>query len=127
MTTHTDATRNANATATVTRLDSGAGNGRIELQTAGSAVVATLPYSTKPAYGTPAAGVATASGTTADTNAAGGTVTKAVHKDSDGNEVWTNTAGGPGSGQEYIISPSNVVGAGDTVSFSANPTYTSAV
>jgi len=117
--TMTTAARNAAADAVVDLVDAGAGAGTIEYQTAGSAVVATLTMS-DPAFGAAAAGVATASAITDDTSAAGGTVTKAVIKDSDGTEVFTCTVG---TSATDIIVDNAVIGAGVTVSLTSF-TYT---
>jgi len=119
--TNTTNARNAAADAVVDLIDAGAGAGTIEYQTAGSAEVATLTFS-DPAFGAAAAGVATASAVTDDTDATGGTVTKAVIKDSDGTEVFTVTVSNTGGGGDIQVD-NVIIGAGVTVSLSSL-TYT---
>jgi len=110
--THEVAVRNAMADAAVDLLDVGAGaNGTLEFHTAGDVEVATLALSAT-AFGAAAAGVATASAISDDTNATGGTTTKAVFKDQDGNAVINCSVGT--SGEDINLS-SNVISAGDTV------------
>ena len=119
--THPSATRNALADAAVDRIDAGAGAGTLEFQTAGSVEVATLTFS-DPAFGNAAAGVATANAITSDSSATGGTITKAVIKDSTGTEVFTCSVTATGGGGDITLS-SVVVSAGQTVSLSSL-TYT---
>jgi hypothetical protein len=119
--THPSAVRTAIADLVVDRLDAGAGPGTLEYQTAGSAEVATCTFS-DPAFGAAAAGVATASAITADASATGGTITKAVAKDSTGTEVFTCSVTATGGGGD-IEGNSVVVSAGQQVSTTAL-TYT---
>jgi hypothetical protein len=119
--THPTAVRTVLADAVVDRIDAGAAAGTLEFQTAGSAEVATLTFS-DPAFGAAANGVATANAITSDTNATGGTITKAVAKDSNGVEVFTCSVTATGGGGDIELS-SVVVSAGQTVSLSSL-TYT---
>lgn len=109
------AARNAAADAIVDLIDAGAGAGTLEFETSGDVEVATLTFS-DPAFGAAAAGVATASAITDDTNATGGTIAQASFYDSDSNKVLEATVGT--SGADINLS-SLTVGAGDTVSISS--------
>ncbi len=119
--THPTAIRNGIADYVVDRLDLGTGTsaGRLVFQTSGGTAVATLALS-NPAFGAASAGVATASTITSDTNAAGGTVAKAVLRDRDATPIVLCAVGTSGSD---INLSSLTVGAGDTVSVSSL-TYT---
>ncbi len=86
--THPTSVRNAIADTVVDLLDAGAGAGTLEFQTSGNVEVATLTFS-DPAFGAASSAVATASAITADSSATGGTIAKAVGKDSAGNTVFT--------------------------------------
>ena len=81
---------NAACNAIVDLVDGGAGAGTIVLKTAVDAEVARLTFS-DPAFGSAAAGVATANAITNDSDAAGNAspVTKFAVEDSDVVEVWT--------------------------------------
>lgn len=105
--------RNAACDAVVDLLD----GGTIEFQTAGSVEVATLTLGT-PAFGAAAAGVAAANAITSDTNATGGTITKAVFKTSGAATLFTVSVTATGGGGDIELS-SVVIGAGDTISMSA--------
>lgn len=122
--THPTAIRNGIADYVVDRLDLGTGtaSGRLVFQTAGSVAVATLSLS-NPAFGAASSGVATASAITSDTNAAGGTTTKAELRDRDGTAIILCAVGTSGSD---INLSSTTIGAGDTVSMSSL-TYTAPV
>lgn len=113
--THPTSVRNTVADAVVDLIDAGAGAGTIQFQTSGDVEVATLTYS-DPAYGSAAAGTATANSITSDTNATGGTVAKSAHYDSDSTLVFSTAVGTSGSD---INLSSLSVGSGDTVSMSS--------
>jgi len=113
--THPTSVRNTVADAVVDLVDAGAGAGTIQFQTSGQVEVATLTYS-DPAYGSAAAGTATANSITSDTNATGGTVAESHHYDSDSTEVFATAVGTSGSD---INLSSLSVGSGDTVSMSS--------
>lgn len=117
--THPTAVRTALADLVVDLIDAGAGAGTLEFQTAGSVQVATLTFS-DPAFGNAVAGVATASAITSDTNATGGTIAKAVIKDSNGTQVTSCSVGT--SGADINLS-SVVISAGQTVAVTSL-TYT---
>lgn len=109
------AVRNLACDAIVDSIDAGTGAGYIQFETSGDVEVATLTCS-DPAFGSAAAGVATAAAITSDTNATGGTVAQASWYDSDNTKRWENTVAT--SGAEITIS-STTIGAGDTVSMSS--------
>lgn len=95
--THAAGVRTAIANLVVDTIDAGSGAGTLEMQTSGNVEVATLTFS-DPAFGAASGPTATASAITKDSSATGGTIAKAVAKDSDGNAVFTCsvTAGGGG-------------------------------
>lgn len=113
--THPTSVRNTIADTVVDLVDAGAGAGTIQFQTSGQVEVATLTYS-DPAYGSAAAGTATANSITSDTNATGGTVAESHHYDSNATEVFATAVGTSGSD---INLSSLAVGSGDTVSMSS--------
>lgn len=115
MATLTTAARNAACDAIVDLIDAGAGAGTIELQTSGDVEVATLTFS-DPAFGAASTGVATASAITDDSSATGGTMAKAVFKDSNGTEVLTATVGTSGADINFT---SLTVAATEAVSISS--------
>lgn len=119
--THATAARNAAANAVVDLIDAGAAAGTLEFQTSGNVEVATLTFA-DPAFGNAANGVATANAISSDTNATGGTIAKAVAKDSDGNTIFTCSVTATGGGGDITLS-SVAVSAGQTVSVSSL-TYT---
>jgi hypothetical protein len=102
-------------------IDAGPAAGTLEFQTAASAEVATCTFS-DPAFGAASSGTATANAITSDTNATGGTITKAVLQDSTGSDVVLCAVGTSGSD---INMSSTTIGAGDTVAVTAL-TYTAA-
>lgn len=115
--THPATVRNTIANAVVDLLDAGAGAGTIELHTSGDVEVATLTFS-DPAFGAAAAGTATASPITSDTNATGGTIAKFIAQDSDSNLVFSGSVTATSGGGDVELS-SVAIGATDTVSLSA--------
>lgn len=119
--THPTAVRNAIADLVVDLIDAGAGAGTIEFQTAGSVEVATLTFS-DPAFGAASGGTAAASAITADASATGGTIAKAVVKDSNGTEVFSCSVTATGGGGDIELN-SLVVSAGQQVSLTSL-TYT---
>ncbi len=114
MSTLSTAGRNAAVNA-VTALINVSAPGKLQFQTSGSVAVATLTFSST-SFGAGSTGVATANAITSDTNAAGGTTTKAVLTDGASTVVLTATVGTSGSD---INLSSVVIGAGDTVAVSA--------
>lgn len=115
---HTTAVRNSIADLVVDLLDVGVvgnANGQLIFRTAGDVEVATLNFA-NPAFGAAAVGVATANAITSDTNATGGTTTKATLEDRANTEILEATVGT--SGTDIILS-STAIGATDTVSMSS--------
>ncbi len=119
--THPTGVRNSLADLVVDLIDAGAAAGTLEFQTSGSAEVATLTFS-DPAFGSASSAVATASAITADSSATGGTITKAVAKDSNGNICFTCTVTATGGGGDIELN-SVVVSAAQQVSVTSL-TYT---
>lgn len=117
--THPTTVRNGIADYVVDLIDAGAGAGSLIINTSGDVEVATLTFS-DPAFGGAAAGVATASAITDDTNATGGVAAKFVIEDSNGTDVCYGSVGT--SGEDINLSTTTIV-AGDTVSISSL-TYT---
>ena len=89
---------NAACDAIVDLVDAGAGPGTIVLQTAGDVEVATLTWA-DPAFGSAAAGVATANAIVNDSDATGNAaaVTNFDVKDSDLNLIWDGAVAESGS------------------------------
>jgi len=114
MSTLSTAGRNAAVNA-VTALINVSAPGHLVFQTSGGTPVATLAFSST-SFGAGSTGVATANAISSDTNAAGGTTTKAVLNDGAGTTVLTVTVGTSGSD---INLSSTTIGAGDTVSVSS--------
>lgn len=92
-------------------------SGKIIMQTAASATVATLPFSAT-AFAGAVAGVATANAITSDTNAVGGTITKAELQTSGSVAKILCSVTATGGGGDIELS-SVIVSAGQTVSLSA--------
>lgn len=89
-------------------------SGTIVFQTAANQEVATCTFAST-AFGAPSTGVITAAAITADSDATGGTIAKAVHYKSDGTTaILTATCTATGGGGDYEFS-SLAIGAGDTV------------
>lgn len=105
--------RNAACNAVVDLLD----GGTIVFETSADAEVATLTFGT-PAFGNAVDGVATANAITADTDATGGTITKARFRTSANALVCTLTVTDTGGGGS-IEMPNRTIGAGDQVSMSS--------
>jgi len=111
------AARNAAADAVVDLVDGGAGAGKVVFETAGDAEVATLTM-TDPAFGNAAAGVATASTISDDTDATGGTTTKFAMEDSNSLEVLNGSVTAISGGGDIELT-SVAIGVGDTVSITS--------
>lgn len=111
--THATTIRTAIADLVVDSIDAGAGAGTLEFQTSGNVEVATLTFS-DPAFGAAVAGVATADTITDDTSATGGTIAKAVLKDSNGTTKVTCSVTATSGGGDIELS-SVVISAGQTV------------
>lgn len=115
--THGSALRDTLCNAAVDSIDAGAGAGTLEFQTSGNVEVATLTFS-DPAFGAASSGTATASAITADSSATGGTIAKAVMKDSDGTTRISCSVTATGGGGDIELN-SVVVSAGQQVSVSS--------
>ncbi len=122
------AARNGACDAIVDLVDGGAGAGTIEIRTGAppatpatadsGTLLATLTCS-DPAFGAAAAGVATASAITSDTNAdATGDAGHYRIKDSDSNVIWQGTAGEAADTPDMTFDNKSIV-AGGTVAISA--------
>jgi hypothetical protein len=105
--THSSTVRDAIANTVVDLLDAGAGAGTLEFQTSGNSEVATLTFS-DPAFGNASSATATASAITADSSATGGTIAKAVGKDSAGNAVFTCSVTATGGGGDIELNSVSV-------------------
>lgn len=92
--THGTPIRNALATEALSAIDAGAGNGKVLIYTAGfGTLLAELTFS-KPAFGTPVNGTATAAAITQDSSAnASGTAAVFRVTDSADNVVFSGTVG----------------------------------
>ena len=119
--THPTAVRTGVANFVVDQLDEGTPPGQLIFQTAGGAEVATLDFA-NPAFGAAAAGVATAGAISSDTNATGGTITKAELRNAAGTAKILCSVTASGGGGDIELS-AVIVTAGQTVSMSAL-TYT---
>lgn len=96
-------------------------SGKLIMQTAAAATVATLPLSAT-AFGAAVSGVATANAITSDTNAVGGTIAKAEIQTSGSVAKILCSVTATGGGGDIQLS-SVIVSAGQTVSMSSL-TYT---
>lgn len=119
--THPTAVRNGVGDFVVDQLDEGTPPGKLVFQTSGSVTVATLTFS-NPAYGATSAGTATASAITSDTNAVGGTITKAEQRNAAATAKILCSVTATGGGGDIQLS-SVIVSAGQTVSMTSL-TYT---
>lgn len=119
--THATTTRNSIANLIDDLINAGNSAGILEFQTSGGVEVATLTFS-DPAFGAAVNGTITAGVITDDTNATGGTIAKAVFKDSDGNAVLECSVTATGGGGDIELS-SVIISAGQTVGLSSL-TYT---
>ncbi len=98
-------------------IDAGSGPGVLIFQDVQNNPVATLTFS-KPAFGSATNGLTTANAITPDFNAVGGTITKAIARDSDGNPIFTCTVTVTGSGGDIQLS-GLAVGVGQQVSLNS--------
>lgn len=93
--THPTSVRSSLANLVVDLLDAGSGAGTLEFQASNDAEVATCTFG-DPAFGAASSGVATANAITEDSSATGGTTTKFVAEDSDGNPCFLGSVGTSG-------------------------------
>jgi hypothetical protein len=108
--THPTGVRNGLADYVVDLIDAGAGAGTLIFQTSGDVEVATLTFS-DPAFGAASSGTATANAITADSSATGGTIAKAVAKDSSANTVFTCSVTATGGGGDIEMNSVTVSAA----------------
>jgi hypothetical protein len=119
--THPSLVRSAIADLVCGQINEGTPPGKLVMQTAAAATVATLTFA-NPAFGAAAAGVATANPIVSDTAAVGGTIAKAELRNAAGTpKVLCSVTAGGGGGDIQLSSV--VVSALQTVSMSAL-TYT---
>lgn len=119
--THPTAVRNGIADFVVDQLDEGTPPGLLVFQTSGGSTVATLTLA-NPAFGAASSGTATAGAIVSDTNAAGGTTTKAELRNAAGTAKILCSVTATGGGGDITLS-SAIISAGQTVSMSSL-TYT---
>lgn len=119
--THPTAIRTLVADLVVDQIDLNSPPGKLVFQTSGGTAVATLTFS-NPAFGAAASAVATAAAITSDTNAAGGTTTKAELRNGSATAIVLCSVTNTGGGGDIQLS-STVISAGQTVSVSSL-TYT---
>lgn len=117
---HTVGAQNACADAVVDLCDVGATDpgGDLRFRTSGDAEVAILALTATTAFGAAAAGIATASAITDDTNATGGTIANFILQDRANAEVLEGTVTVTSGGGDIELS-SIIIGAGDTISMTS--------
>ena len=115
--THPTAVRTAIADFVVDQLDVNTPPGKLIMQTAGGATVATLNFA-NPAFGAAASGTATAGAIVADTNAVGGTVAKAELRQGAGTPIVLCSVTTTGGGGDIQLN-SVVISAGQQVSITS--------
>ena len=115
--THPAAIRTALADYVVDQLDLNTPPGKLIMQTAASAAVATLTFA-NPAFGAAATGVATANAIVADTNAVGGTIAKAELRQGGGTAIVLCSVTTTGGGGDIQLN-SVVISAGQQVSLTS--------
>lgn len=111
--THPTAVRTLLADTVVDQLDLNTPPGKLVFQTSGGTAVATLTFA-NPAFGAAASGTATANAITSDTNAAGGTTTKAELRQGNATPIVLCSVTNSGGGGDIQLS-STVISAGQTV------------
>jgi hypothetical protein len=115
--THPTAIRNLLTDTTVDQIDLNTPPGKLVMQTSGGATVATLTFP-NPAFGSAAAGTATANAIADDTNAVGGTIAKGELRQGGATPIVlfsVTTTGGGGDIQMNSVT----VSAGQTVRVSS--------
>jgi len=115
--THPTAVRTALADFVVDQLDANLPPGKLVMQTAGGATVATLTFS-NPAFGAAAAGSANANAITPDNNAAGGTIAKAELRQGNATPIVLCSVTATGGGGDIQLN-SVVISAGQQVSLTS--------
>jgi hypothetical protein len=114
--THPAAIRNLIADLVVDQIDLNTPPGKLIMQTSGGTTVATLTFA-NPAFGSAAAGTATANAIVADTNAVGGTIAKAELRQGGATPVVLCSVG-VGGGFDIQLN-SVVISAGQQVSITS--------
>ena len=115
--THPANVRTALADYVVDQLDLNTPPGKLVMQTAAGATVATLTFA-NPAFGAASAGVATANAIVADTNAVGGTIAKAELRQGAAAPVVLCSVTATGGGGDIQLN-SVVISAGQQVSITS--------
>ena len=115
--THPTATRNLLCDTAVDQLDLNTPPGKLVMQTAGGAAVATLTFA-NPAFGAAATGTATANAIADDTNAVGGTIAKAELRQGNATPIILCSVTATGGGGDIQMN-SVIVSAGQTVRVSS--------
>lgn len=116
--THPLAVRQGICNFVVDQLDEGTPPGKLVFQTAGSVTVATLTFSNTAFGNADGSAIAAAAAITADTNAVGGTATKAELRNAAGTAKILCSVTATGGGGDITLS-NNVVSAGQTVSMTS--------
>lgn len=115
--THPTATRNLICDLVVDQIDLNTPPGKLVMQTAGGATVATLTFP-NPAFGASASGTATAGTIVADTNAVGGTIAKAELRQGNATAIVLCSVTATGGGGDIQLN-SVVISAGQQVSLTS--------
>ena len=115
--THPTAVRTALADFVVDQLDVNTPPGKLIMQTAAAATVATLTFA-NPAFGAAASGTATANAIVADTNAVGGTIAKAELRQGGATPIVLCSVTATGGGGDIQLN-SVVISAGQQVSLTS--------
>jgi hypothetical protein len=115
--THPTAIRTSLADYVVDQLDLNTPPGKLIMQSAASATVATLTFA-NPAFGAAASGTATANAIVADTNAVGGTISKAELRQGGGTPIVLCSVTTTGGGGDIQLN-SVVISAGQQVSLTS--------
>jgi hypothetical protein len=98
-------------------LDAATTAGQLVFQDTQSNPVATLTFA-KPAFGASSGGSATANAIGSDTNAVGGTISRAVAQDGNGNQIFIATVSFQGGGGDIQLNATTVA-VGQSVSLSS--------
>lgn len=115
--THPTAIRNGIASYVCGQIDLNSPPGKLVMQTAAAAAVATLTFA-NPAFGAPASGTATANAIVADTNAVGGTIAKAEIRQGGATPIILCSVTTTGGGGDIQLN-SVVISAGQQVSLTS--------
>lgn len=119
--THSSTVRTDVADFITAKLDVG-GAGNIQFQSAGSTAIAALTFATT-AFAAASGPSSTSNTITADTNAVGGTITKAALRTNGGSTILACSVTSSGGGGDIELG-SVVISAGQTVDLDGGLTYT---